>query len=293
MQIKGSLKEMIIEITLSFPGNFGRGTITSDTSVFIRPFRLLIEEGKDIGKINYLFYQEKNYEGKQISTYTFGALCYTLGKRLLFFPGLIKRKILWWFPMIKNFIPPEGLVDHFTIESDFKSWHITTLVNKQKEKRKRWLPSFKLLEIQPNLYFWFGLSIQNANLLELTPKEVKWPLLQGSYEDLRRKEVIFKKSREGAKFHILKLPENKKRDTFLHFDVLVDKRKFKWFRTSNLKSVVPFKEPCLMQEIQPNLQFIARVHKVKLKGFKGQIIIGVSQHQGPLRKEIIITIPKV
>jgi hypothetical protein len=279
--------EMMAEITLEFPEGFGKGEITSSTSAFVRPFRVLIEEGRDVGRINYLFCHED-----RAPVHTFGALCYAPSKRLLFFPGLVVRKLLW-HSKLKGFIPPQGFIDHFTIEPNFETWHITTLIDGKKEERKNWLPSFKLFELQPNIYFWFGLSIQDIEELELTPKTVRWPFLHGSQEGLKKKTDIVMKAREGAKFQILQLPENKKEGTFLHFDILIDNRKFKYFKKFDLKSVAPFNKPSLIKEIEPNLQFIARVHKVRLKNFNGEIIIGVSQHQGIISEKAIITNPEV
>ena len=283
-------KEMIAQITLSFPKGFGRGKITSSTSALIRPFRVLIEEGRDIGKINYLFYR-----GEKLPSHIFGSLCFTVGKKLLFFPGLIGRKLLW-HSKLPNFTPPKGLIDHFTIQSDFKEWHVTILINGKKEKRKNWIPGFKLFEIEPKVYSWFGLSIREVNQLKLTPEIINFPFLKGSPKDLQKKVDIVKLSRKGAKFQELLLPNEEEFDSknnFLHFDVLIDKRRFRQLNKLDLKSVALFSKPALIEEIKPNLQFITRTHKVKVRGFNGDIIIGVSRHRGKLKEQAIITNPEI
>ena len=280
----------IVEITLSFPGGFGEGKVSSTTNTLVRPFRILIDEGRNVGRINYLFYRENGFPSR-----IFGALCCVLSKRLLFFPGLAGRRLLW-HSKTPYFIPPGGLIDHFTIEPNFQTWHVTTLINGEKEKRKNWIPSFKLFEIQPKVYFWFGLSMREVNQLELTPAITNLPLLKGNPEDLQRKVDIVMRSRKGAKFQGLLLPNGEKFDSennFLHFDVLIDKRQFRWLNKLDLKSVAPFGEPALIEEINPDLQFIARTHRVKVRGFNGDIIIGVSQHRGKLKERAIITNPEI
>ncbi len=204
-------------------------------------------------------------------------------------------KDLLWHSKLKGFIPPQGFIDHFTIEPDFKAWHITALINGQKEERRKWVPSFKLFELQPDVFFWFGLSVWDTSELELTPTEIKWHFTSLP-KDSKRKLDIVRKSREGAKFHILQLPQGQKinnQNTFLHFDVLIDRRRFSWFKKFDLKSVAPFCKPALIEKVKPNLQFIARTHKIRLKKFNGTIKIGVSQHSGRLSEKAIITNPEI
>ncbi len=290
-------REEIIELTLRPLGFkchgladghlqiFSNEEIATAINALIRPYRFLITKRKDIGKVKYLFYRENESPFR-----IFGSLCHSAGKRLLFFPGLIARKLIW-NTKLKNSPLPQGIIDHFTIEPNFKTWHVTTLLNDKKEKI--WMPSFKLFELQPSLYFWFGLSIKNKNELDVTPEEVKLSFESFSIESRRLLQII-KKSRENVEDNILELSnkERKDKNNFLHFDILVDIRsKRKRTKEFDFKSAYPFNKPALIEEIKPDLQFISRTHKTKLKGFNGDIIIGVSQHKGFLNEKTIITIP--
>ena len=74
---------------------------------------------------------------------------------------------------------------------------------------------------------------------------------------------------------------------------MIDRRRFSCFKKFDLKSVAPFCKPVLIEKVKPDLQFIARTHKIRLKKFNGTIKIGVSQHSGRLSEKAIITNPEI
>jgi hypothetical protein len=60
--------------------DFGVGKVKNNASALVRPFRILVDEGKPIGRINYVFY-------RSMKSYVLGALCLATSQRLLFFPA--------------------------------------------------------------------------------------------------------------------------------------------------------------------------------------------------------------
>lgn len=114
----------IIEISLKLK-EIGQGRSRGVSNALVRPYRVLINKQKKVGRVAYVFYQESSKCFR-----IFGSFCYSSGGRLLFFPGVEKKKLLWDSLDLKRPMPSQDL-DHFTLEADWKNWHITTLEKKQ------------------------------------------------------------------------------------------------------------------------------------------------------------------
>ena len=59
----------------------GSGTCTDQNSALVRPYRKFLADRTEIGRCHYVFYR------KEQQYFVLGALVYTAGKRLAFFPG--------------------------------------------------------------------------------------------------------------------------------------------------------------------------------------------------------------
>ena len=262
---------------------FGEGKSTNEESALTRPFRRLFNTGKPIGKINYIF-----FKGNRWPTRILGALCFTPGKRLLFFPGLNHRKINWKIShkgKKVSFFFNLGLLDHFTLEKDFKKWHVTMITSPNEPKVK--LPSFKTQQIERNIIFWFGLTIQSQDVLEMTPEE-HMMIFSCLAKDSERRVKLLLDAREGAVFHIVHLPEKVKirLNEFVHFDFFiaphtVDIKKFPCF--------VPIFEPMVQNYSQVEGGTPIRAHPVMLPSMKRRVWVVVSKHQGKVSEKSIIT----
>jgi hypothetical protein len=99
-------------------------------------------------------------------------LCFTPGKRLLFYPGLVERKVNWSLSrnVFQN-IRSTGFVDHITLEPGFRNWHMTIL--ETDGTKKDHLSPSKTKKISNSTVFWFGLTIQSPDYLETTPKSLQ------------------------------------------------------------------------------------------------------------------------
>lgn len=270
-EITLNLEQVLIDAEL--------GESTSLDSALARPFRVLTEKGKKVGRMNHIFFTTGGH------SYIFGTLCNSSGGRLLFFPGLSGRKVKW--DSTVQSVTNEGMLDHITLEPKLKNWHLTIFVNGKKDKNH--LPNRNIVKIQRGLYYWFGMSLEKHTLLEkaMVKHSFSFNIPKGK-EDFY--SSIINRSKKGAVFHdLLLLDENVKDNEFIHFDVLVDKRFFPRFRKlpHNLAHV-PYKPPALkIEEVVP-ANFPIRAHPVKLPGFRGQILILVSKHKGKLSEEVLI-----
>lgn len=269
----------IVNITQKFTG-VEKGVSTSLDSSMARPFRVLIEEGKNTGNINHVFFKDLKYN------YVVGSLCYSKTKRLIFFPGIISRKLLW--DSDKGDINDSGIVDHLTIEPNLKNWHITIFNNGEKDITKN-LSNRSLHKIEDGLYYWFGLSVSSSNMFEKLLEEYSLSFEIPSDQSKKYNEILLK-SKDGAKFHFLSLiEEGIKEDEFLHFDFIID------LRDKNLRekiphnvTFVPTKPPTTTTELFQVDNFIIRAHPVEIPEFSGVVTILVSKHKGKLTKDVFI-----
>ena len=277
---KEKLRQETIDISLEL-GNIGQGIKTGINNALIRPYRVLINEERRVGRVVYVFYQEN-------ATFfrIFGSFCYTSSGRLLFFPGLEKKKLLWDTASMARAMPTKD-IDHFTIEADWTSWHVTTL-EKHKEKNK-WIPSRKLLEMQPKIFFWFGLSMRSPAELEDMPKKINWTFQTSD----GAKAIDELKSANEAIWNILKMHPDEQlgSNDYLHFDVYLDNRQFRFLRKRpNLRVTAPIDRPALIiKEEGKSHNIPVRTHTIKLRNLGADILIVVSRHHGLLSNPVIIT----
>jgi len=120
-----------IVVTVKFPEEFTQGTNDSFFNPLARPLRNVLENGI-VGRVTYAFYKEPD---KPIRT--FGSFCYTPGERLLFFPGIVNRRLRWnseGKKKVEKFnLPNNTLIDHFSLEKELDKWHVTLLDEKAKK----------------------------------------------------------------------------------------------------------------------------------------------------------------
>ncbi|MFC1507300.1 hypothetical protein ACFLQ6_09565 [Thermoproteota archaeon] len=272
-----------VVVTVDF-SNFGQGESQNETSALIRPFRLLLDEGKPIGRINYLFFRSN-------IAHVLGSLCYTPGKRILFFPGLIVRKPIWHIK--RKILKPVNLtedfiIDHLTLEPNFDSFHVTMLTAK---KVKRVFAHYKTKKITDGLFYWFGLSLHSEKSLEDCPAKMTFQFSSPSHDSKRRTDII-DHSRKDAVFRIIELNPDAEfvQGTFLHFDFFVDVRKENSNRRLRHMTTAPNTSPMLKRtELIPKSVSV-RSHDVSIPGFRGFVWVVASVRNGELTKEAFIGI---
>jgi len=273
--------EDIIEITLKFP--FGKGASSSTASCLIRPFLKLFYTGKPVGKINYIFYHHVNG-----NYYNLGSLCYTEGRRILFFPGFQARNLLWLLNKkgdFKKFNFTDFLVDHFTLERNLSKSHLTLSKN-GKIDEKEYPISLPTWRLKKDLIFWFGLSVQDPSFLELTPEMLTISFSSISTDSKRRIKNIVEARKESV-FHIVQLPSESyfEKNEFIHFNFFICSKDFN-IPEEHAMTSLPTKEP-IVSGFQFKDIYPFRSHPVSLPGIDKIIGVTVSKHKGILRNKII------
>jgi hypothetical protein len=269
----------------------GSGTSSNPTSALVRPFRLLLDEGKPIGTINYVLFKGKTLR-------VLGTFNFTPGKRLLFFPGLIGRKPRWFTKgsFVKSANETE-IIDHLTLEPDLRSYHTTVL---GPSSSRSVLTSYRTINVKKNLTYWFGLSLQNEEMLEICPEEMVFRFMSPPQDTHRRANVVLE-SRRGAKFHITSLyPKSEFVDCYLHFDFIVDQSRFAasiLTRFPELASLhglpsgpttAPTSPPLLKARVPIPSHAPVRGHPVSIPNFSGIVWVISFIHPGELSEQILI-----
>jgi hypothetical protein len=106
--------------------NYGSGELQDSQSAIARPYRRLFEDGIDPGSISYVLIHCISNEGYKL----LGALCETLGRRLLFFPSGRIRRLTTRFTRESVSRPTSlaGIVDHITFETNNRKRHLTEVM---------------------------------------------------------------------------------------------------------------------------------------------------------------------
>ena len=278
---KGKSKNTIA-ITLSFAQAFGYGKSESMSSALARPMKQLFEKGKPIGRFNYVFYKDDVCS-------ILGSLCYTPGGRVLFFPGLISRKLIWSkhkgpYPIMEA--TSNEFVDHITLEKNFRNVHVTTFTN----GAKKHVIGGTSRKVRKDVVFWFGLSIQNSEVLEKTPNELTMIFTTPS-TDADRCIKLLEEARNNAIFHVTNLPkgEDLKENEFLHFAFFIGPHEYEAIK--NLPLFVPTQEPIVLDYVVKE-KVAVRKHPVGLEGLMDRKVwVIVSKHFGTIREsDAIITL---
>ena len=273
-------------------GGLGVGRLVNRTSALVRPFRLLLDEGKPIGRISYLFYQSDK-------TRILGALCFTSYGRLLFFPGIAKRNPRW---IAEGAAPrilgqTNNLIDHLTLELDFNSWHVTMLG--LDNSRKSVLAKYRTREIVDSVTYWFGISILSDNILEECPGEIRM-IFSSSGQDADRRIKIVESSVGNSDSHVFPLYTDASvtGSDFIHFDFIIDRRPRNSFSIDSLKrptlfdlvspTTAPTGPPALKSPVPVPPQLHVRSHPVAIQGFLGIVWVIMSRRFGELVQQAVI-----
>lgn len=266
---------------------FGQGKTDSMSSALARPYMRLFREGKEIGKITYVFFQVNQWP-----SHVLGSLCYTTKPRVLFYPGLIERKVNWsytkpWFKSIKS----SGFVDHLTLEKGYVKWHVTIL---EPDGTKRvLLQSYRTRHVDKGVLWWFSLSIRGPELLETTPEEHTLTFPSPPKDSSRRVELMMK-ARENAIHHLVTLDSMKlETGEFLHFDFFIGREDTtaRLINEGQLPCYAPTEKPIADGYAQAfGEQTHFRAHAVSVEGMPEKFWVIVSKHRGELRDKAIVRV---
>jgi hypothetical protein len=247
----------------------GIGINTDQNSVLVRPYRTAIEKGKPIGSIKHILVRE-------------GDVYYVLGifdttrKHLVFFPGTAARMLARSpGPQIKEGANPtdELIVDHLTLESDLKSWHIKM---SSREIKYHAMGSGK---VNDSFYLWFQMQVSSLNQLESLPYEnhIHLNIDPNRASDLYRLLHLMKNSRD-REIPVIPFNEKVSEENFWAFQ---------FFTTKSMGAILPQvprvnvnRPPYVIVDNHQTGKQETRTH-VKLDGF-GSIWIRVYKVNGTM-----------
>lgn len=260
-------------LKLKYTLPIGKGISTDTNSALIRPFKKILRDGKNPGKLTYVFLRDGS------DYFVLGSFSYT-GKHLIFFPGLIDRRLVNFGPT--NYLK-EGVtlhIDHFTLEQNFEKWHLTV---DEKENNAIRFPNQKTRKLDEHNRLWFVFKIKSPNKLERCPKEFRIHLYESPNEIERRLPIIFN-SRQDAIFQIVELDEKQQKPFFWYVEFFNNKSKN---RNNMPEKVVIVMKNKATKVIDTPKKLPMRIHQIFLKGFDGSILIRVSKVRGEISSHLI------
>lgn len=205
-------KEDALIIEINSPVGEGEGS--GDDSALMRPFRKILRDGQKAGKITYVFHKDQN------KYYVLGAFCVT-NKYMIFFPGFPDRKVMTFG---ENTYYKKGDVlniDHFTLELNLKSWHITF---DEKRTRNARFPTQFTKQIDKYNYLWLIYRVRSLKYME--PALAKTGIVyHNSRTEIEKKIPMLKDARENGIWKITKLDDDTTEEFFWQFEFFVNTTK--------------------------------------------------------------------
>lgn len=277
----------LIELRMTWePAEFGQEKNKSMSCALARPYKKLFGEGKPIGRITHVFFKTDKWPSRIL-----GSFCFTRGKRLLFFPGLIERKLNWCrsdddFKSYKS----TGFIDHITLDKGFQKVHVTIL-DPDGTKRPL-LRSFETKKIKKNTLFWFGLAIQDPSFLEATPEELILTFRSPS-QDSKRRSALIMEARERAILNLTTLNGESSnalnKGEFICFDFFIAPSDL-FSESRPVPCFVPTQKPIVFGYAPAFKEGThIRGHPVSLEEITEKIWVVLSKHIGKISDKAILT----
>lgn len=264
--------EPLLRIEYHFP--WGADFVSNGNSALSRPFLRVLEKEKLPGKVTYVFHTD----GKVY--YVLGSFVYT-EKHVIFFPGFLDRKVTSFYE--KNFqtAGTDAHVNHFTLDEDWKTWHISFDEKRTKGTKVKTLPTQK---VDDSSFLWLVVRVRSLTSLEVCPKKLQI-IQKGPLRKLKRIAQIIKESREQAIFQGTLVNDELERDFFWQFEIFISNR-----NNSDYYPELPLNKQgnndvTINDERE---ETPSRIHQVFLAGLNGSIFIRVSKVIGTINTPIQI-----
>ncbi|MGH2612615.1 MAG: hypothetical protein ACRDFB_06145 [Rhabdochlamydiaceae bacterium] len=259
-----------ISIIYNFP--MGYGSNSDQESALVRPFRKVIREGKPIGKISYLFFKDGNEHR------VLGSFAYT-GKRILYFPSITDRRLTFYSDERYNITENTLHIDHFSLESNLRTWHWTLLEKKEKSIR---MTTQNTKRITSSLFRWFVMGIQSIDRLESMPE--KQGIIVNSHSgDISRRVSIILDSMKKSIFQVTEVRDKVESPYFIIFEFFISTNQLPDFpdvKVFDLRGTSATIE-------DKRSEVLTRNHRIFLRGFSGTIWVRVSKIRGSIPSHAI------
>jgi len=243
--------------------DYGVGEFEDSQSAIARPYRRLFEDGTDPGKVSYVIIPFAS--GSQCKI--LGTLCETPGHRLLFFPGCRMRKLNNHFKRRSTITRQalDGIVDHITFETTSRRSHITEVLPNGKRRVALRLP--RRLEVGPELYGWFGMTLRSISLLEMVPGKL-WFTTECPDSDVDRRRGLFRNAGRASRVCTLPISHDMP-GTFLQINFFVDLNPGQTRKT--IRTFLPNGPPELREAIRVPSTMNAQLHGLQFHDGVGMV----------------------
>jgi len=189
-----------------------------------------------------------------------GVAVHSAGDRILFFPGYAATPAEIHSFLAGNQVWNQPFVfDHASLESDLRTWHVTTPGSTEHLGRPR------TLDLGESCVLWFGLSVADENALRLVREEtvVTAPVPPS---DGRRRIEAFIAARDKVQFPLISRNTEHPRRTdasFLHFAFVVGPKGFPEYTSPEIAA--PYNSPFLATPLPIVFRDLPiRSHRVEL-----------------------------
>lgn len=262
-----------LPLLYTFP--MGNGGSANENSALVKPFRKIIRDGKPIGRINYVFYQE-NQDYRILGSFAYG------GKRMTFFPAMIDTRMTRT-PSGQEVLK-EGILqhmDHITLDESLRTWHMTLLEKQTRGDRYQRMNS---LRVKEDMFLWFVMGVQDASKLEEAPRTQEIRLPWPHFNELQRRHKLLMDARGDSEFVITRVDdEPPEAPYFLNFEFFVSTRKERDYEPP----LLVYNAGVLSELKDKRTQILTRAHHIKLTNFSGSIWIRVSKITGTLKSHAV------
>jgi hypothetical protein len=194
---------------------YGAGEFEDSESAIARPYRRLVENGSDPGKISYVLISSVSGGNYRVA----GTVCETSGQRLLFFPGNRIRRVNALFRPRRG-APAQalqGIVDHMTFQMRSHRAHITEVL--PSGRREIVVNCPRRREVGPGLYAWFGLTLRSIAALDSVPARL-WFFADCPASDVDRRLELFRTAGRASRVCSFPIAESAD-DAFLQINFFV------------------------------------------------------------------------
>jgi hypothetical protein len=276
-----------IKLTFKLEGGF-KGSDDDPYNPLARAVNNLFKSGQPFNRLTQCFCVDPldTSTGERYLLRWFGVFVLSAGDRVVFFPGFSLPQTTVRGYQGNSFSWNQSFdFDHFSLEKDFRKWHITNFDS------SKHLGSPLTLPLGNGRFLWFGLSISDFKVLRIA-KEQTEIIAPVPPSDTNRRSDVFLNSRSDAVFQILDFhPEaiSSIGSGFLHFGIIVGPKGFEMYNGTEIG--IPDDSPFLMKPFPHQLMRLpVRIHRFNLSE-DIDIQVVTTTLSGKLNMPVAITSP--
>lgn len=290
-------------VNISFKFGLSASNPNPKSAIF-KPFQRIIKNGRETGYISHIFlniydksstfseYEIDNADQLVISEEfqsqvppeyikVFGCICYTKGKKILFYPSFSTSYLTKFKDRDKPERHMEHLtIDHLSLEPSLGKWHITHSNGHIKD--------LKIRKIDDNTIYWFGMSLSSEVELEQVYQNNPFDYLC-PISDAERRIQDIASSLKYRDENLITAPTIDKyinKDSFYHFEFYI---KIDSSTPSKKLGIFHIPDSCILHSpISEKILWIS--YEMDIPKFNGKLIIVATKISGKLTDNVIFSV---